>query len=289
MCIFNILFMNHLTKIAIVICYYGKFPWYFDFYLHSVSFNPSVDILIITDLQRPAYCPDNVHFIKMSMDEVRVLASSKMGFEVKIDHPYKFCDLKPAYGYIFSDILQSYSFWGIGDIDVIYGNIREFITEELLSVYDVISVRTEYISAFFCLFRNIQPINELFMESRDYIKVFSDSNHFCFDECSNMHTSLTANISVYDIDWEIQSMTYITKKAHDERRINALFEFFVVEGVPGDLKWDMGTLIYNDEWEVLLYHMFDFKRRAKISPMTFYAIPACYYIKKDRIISNEYE
>ena len=127
--------MKTLTKFALVICYYGKFPWYFDFFLHSASFNPSVDISIITDLQKPDYCPANVHFIKMSLREVSILASNKLNFEVNIDYPYKLCDLKPTYGYIFSDLLQPYDFWGFGDIDVIYGNIRGFITEELLSAF----------------------------------------------------------------------------------------------------------------------------------------------------------
>jgi len=279
--------MNALTKFAIIIPYYGKFPWYFDFFLHSASFNPSVDILIVTDLQKPDYCPDNVHFIKMSLQEVRLLASNKLNLDVKIDYPYKLCDLKPAYGYIFSDLLQPYPFWGIGDIDVIYGNIREFITEELLSTFDVISVRPEYISGFFCLYRNIQPVNELFMESRDYRKVYSDPRLYFFDECSNKHDLLVANVSVYDIDWEIQSMTYITRKAHDEGRINALFDFFVIEYVPGRLKWDHGTLSYNNKWEAMLYHMNHFKRTAKIPKMTYHTIPDCYFIKKVRIVPDK--
>ena len=99
-----------------------------------------------------------------------------------------------------------------------------------------------------------------------------------------MHAALSNNVSVYDIDWEIQSMTYITRKAHDEGRIRALFEFFVVESVPGNLKWEHGTLYYQNEWEVLLYHLYDFKRKAKIPAMTFHDIPDCYNISENEII-----
>ena len=276
--------MKPLSRIAIVVCYYGKFPWYFDFYLHSVSFNPSIDILIITDLEKPDYCPDNVHFVPMSMDEVRVLASNKMGFEVKLDNPYKFCDLKPAYGYIFSDLLQSYDFWGFGDIDVIYGNIRQFFSEELLSSCDVISVHSEYIAGFFTLCRNIQPVNELFLESKDYKMIFSDSKHYCFDEwCDRIAPFWNRRIGV-DMDWKIESMTYLTRKAHDEGRIRALFEHFVIEGLHGHLKWNCGTLSYKRRWEVLLYHLVSFKKRAKIPNRTFHQIPDCYYIRKDKFV-----
>ena len=277
--------MKTQIKIAIVICYYGKFPWYFDLFLHSASFNPSIDIFIITDLDKPYYCPPNVFFVKMSIDDVRNLATHKLQFEVCIDNYYKFCDFKPAYGYIFSDIIQQYDFWGIGDIDVIYGNIRAFITEELLTTYDLISVRPEYISGFFTLFRNCKKINELFMESRDYQKVFSDSKHYCFDECSHLHFLLWDNkMSVYDINWEIQSMTYIAKKAHDEERIMALFEFFVVEGMPGRLKWNNGELFYANKLEVLLYHLIEYKRKGKVPQISFHEIQDCYQIKKNEMV-----
>ena len=276
--------MKHLSKIAIVVCYYGEFPWYFDFYLHSVSFNPSIDVLIITDLEKPNYSPGNVHFIPMSMEEVRVWASNKLGLDVKLDHPYKFCDLKPAYGYIFSELLESYDFWVFGDIDVIYGNIRQFFTEELLSAYDVISVRPEYIAGFFTLCRNIKPVNELFMESKDYKMVFTDSKHYCFDEWCEIIAPFWNNVMGVDMDWKIESMTYLTQKAHEERRIRVLFEFFVNEGRHGHLKWNWGTLSYKRRWEVLLYHLGSFRGRAKIPNRTFHQIPDCYYIRKDKFV-----
>ena len=124
------------------------------------------------------------------------------------------------------------------------------------------------------------------MESRDYQKVFSESNLYCFDECSNKHDLLIDNISVYYIEWEIQSMTYITRKAHDEGRIRALFDLFVIEFFPGYLKWDHGTISYKNKWEALLYHLNHFKRHATISKMKFHTIPDCYYIRKDRIVSG---
>ena len=129
----------------------------------------------------------------------------------------------------------------------------------------------------------LQKINELFMESRDYQKVYSDSRHYCFDECSFMYKALTNAVSVYDIDWKIQSMTYLVRKAHDEGRINALFEFFVVEGVPGDIQWRHGKLYYNNEWEALLYHLNEFKIKAKRPELTYYDIASCYSITENEI------
>jgi hypothetical protein len=36
-----------------------------------------------------------------------------------------------AYGEIFANELHEYDFWGFSDIDLIWGNIRNFYTEEL--------------------------------------------------------------------------------------------------------------------------------------------------------------
>lgn len=57
------------------------------------------------------------------MDEIKVTASEKLSFAVNIGYPYKLCDFKPAYGFLFPEIIKRYDFWGHGDIDVVYGNI----------------------------------------------------------------------------------------------------------------------------------------------------------------------
>jgi hypothetical protein len=80
------------TRIAVLIPYYGAFPWYFKFFLHSVSYHPCIEILIFTDLPKPDYCPGNVHFVKMSLPEIESLASRKLNLKARIDSPYKLCD-----------------------------------------------------------------------------------------------------------------------------------------------------------------------------------------------------
>lgn len=75
----------------------------------------------------------------MSFDECRKLVDDKMGMEVALHNPYKFCDLKPCYGVIFADRLKEYDYWAFGDIDLIYGNIRRFFTNEILDRYTYIS------------------------------------------------------------------------------------------------------------------------------------------------------
>jgi len=171
----------YLNKIAILSCWYGPYPWYFTYFIHSCSYNPAIVFYIVTDNQQILRNkPENVTIIHNTLDEIKAIASEKLGFTVKIDSPYKLCDFKPAYGFIFSEIVEQYDFWGHGDLDVIYGNIRDFMTDEILNTYDVISSRHDYITSTFCLFKNTEQMNTLFMQSKDYKKVFSKPRTLLF-------------------------------------------------------------------------------------------------------------
>jgi len=278
--------MHKEKSIAVVICYFGKFPWYIDYFIHSCQFNPTVDFYIITDITsytKPL--PQNVRFIRMSMADVAAIASEKLGFEVNILFPYKLCDLKPAYGLIFSDIIKDYDFWGQSDLDIIYGNIRSFITDDMLSAYDFISIRHDYTTGCFALYKNNELMNSFFKRSKDYQKVFSSPRHFCFDECNFMHDLLTDGASIFELNTEIESFTHIVRLAEETGEIKAHFDFILLEGVPGKIKFDKGAVLYNKKFEGILYHLYWLKRvyKPKSIPVN---IPDSYYISPSRIYSR---
>ena len=88
-------------------CYFGKWPWYFPYFLHSCKFNPTIDFILITDnAEAIANKPDNVIIVKKSLNEIKDIASKKLGFVVATDDPYKLCDFKPAYGFLFREIMK---------------------------------------------------------------------------------------------------------------------------------------------------------------------------------------
>lgn len=199
-------------SIALLIGYFGKFPWYFDYFLHSCKYNRDVHFYIITDNDlNKDEIPSNVFPVRKSLKEIKDIASSKLGFEAALEHPYKFCDFRPSLAYLFAELIESYAFWGYGDIDVIYGNIRNFITEEVLDNYDIISVRHDYLPGVFSLFRNCKNINELFKKSKDYIKVFTHPEHYCFDETNFTFNEFAEGIPAEEIESEIESMTHLVK------------------------------------------------------------------------------
>ncbi len=268
-------------------CWYGDYPWYFPYFIHSCKYNPSVDFIIITNNTNPIpNKPDNVKIIFKNPDEIRNAASEKLGFTVNLEYPYKLCDFKPAYGFIFSEIIEGYDFWGHGDIDMVYGNIREFMTEELLEEYDVVSSRHDFITGTFCLYRNAEMTNTLFMQSKDYKMVFSRPEHFCFDECNFLFYELQNGASIFDFPERIQSMTYVVKQAEKEGKLKAFFDFIIVEGLPGDVKWNNGTIIYKDEFEGMYYNLIRLKNECKdhiaLDPM-----PNVFHFTPNDIIRNK--
>jgi hypothetical protein len=98
-----------MKSIAILNCCYGSYPWYFPYFIHSCSYNPTIEFFIITD--NKAFIPgkpQNVKIISKTLEEIKVVASEKLGFNADISYPYKLCDFIPAYGLLFPEIVKQY-------------------------------------------------------------------------------------------------------------------------------------------------------------------------------------
>ena len=275
---------NDNKRIAMIICYMGKLPWYFDYFAHSCGFNLDIDFYIITDDKSyKKSTPKNMHFIHKTLDEINKIATERLGFETHINNGYKLCDFKPAYGFLFPEIIKNYDFWGHGDLDIIYGNIRKFIDKDVLENNDIIAVRDDFLTGYFLLFRNNKTCNHLFMKSKDYKKVFSDSKHYCFDETNFNFLDFERGMHYSQVQSEVESMTHIVKKCNEQKIIRAYFDFHVIEGAYGKLLWENGRLTYdNNRFEAMLYHLILFKNiyNPKKSPRK---IPNKFRISKTKI------
>lgn len=173
-----------MKKGCFVLPYFGKFNSYFNFYLKSCAANPDYDWLIITDDKRNYNYPSNVRVIYMSFAEMRQKIQEKFDFKIALPQPYKLCDYKTTYGYVFSEYLKDYQMWGFCDCDLIWGNINDFISDEMISSYDKIGIHGHC-----TLFRNDPQISQIFMKKLDgdlrYRWVFSRPKHLQFDEGYN--------------------------------------------------------------------------------------------------------
>lgn len=160
-----------MKKIILIIPYFGKWPLWFDAYLLSVGANPTIHWLCPTDCEIPKEHPLNITFIPTTLTKLNQHVNKVVEAQVPLN-PRKFCDLKPAYAEIFSEQVQGYDFWGICDMDIVWGDIRKFMTGDILSEYDIISSRKENISGHFSLFRNTEHVNSLYKKIPYYKELF---------------------------------------------------------------------------------------------------------------------
>lgn len=169
------------NKCCFIVPYFGKFPNYFNLFLKSCGFNEQFNWLIFTDDKDGYIYPDNVTVVYTDFKSIIDLIQSKFDFEIVLNNPYKLCDYKPAYGYIFEDFLVEYDFWGYCDVDLIFGDLSLFINDEILSKYDKIGHLGHL-----TLYRNTQEINTLFKKDVEdcyrYKEVYTNSNICVFDE-----------------------------------------------------------------------------------------------------------
>jgi hypothetical protein len=169
-------------KMAVIIPYFGSWPEWFPYFLRTCMHNPSVDWYFPNDCPEPTVSGENLHFLPWSLNRFNEVASRKLDLEINVRFPYKICDMKPAYGEIFSELLEGYDFWGYGDLDLIYGNLQDFLTDEDLDRYDVFSNHPDFITGHFCLLRNTPEIRTLFKAGGAWRSVFSGQKYYGFDE-----------------------------------------------------------------------------------------------------------
>ena len=169
--------------VALILPYFGTLPNYFPLWLKSAGYNPDFTFMLFTDCDMSGYnVPDNVKVIPMTLDGVRKLIAPHLDFEFVLDTPYKLCDYKPMYGLIFQDWLKGYDFWGFCDPDVIWGNLNNYVTDELLDRFGRL-----YINGHFQLLRNTEDVRRFVLHripnwNISYEDVYRTSRYMQIDE-----------------------------------------------------------------------------------------------------------
>ena len=144
-------------RVGIVICYFGVLPSTFDVWIKSCEYNSNFDYFVFTDQDMDCN-GGNVHVYKTSLDLLKKRIEDKLQLDnVSLGSAYKLCDFKPMYGVIFDDYLVGYDFWGMCDMDMIFGDLESFLSDEIFDSYDKI-----YQLGHFTLYRNTKEVNERF-------------------------------------------------------------------------------------------------------------------------------
>ena len=193
-----------MKSIAFVVPWGGKLPAYFQLWLESCKRNPSVDFLVFTDDYTGYNYPENVKVSYMSFEQMKELFQKHYDFPLSISAPYKFCDFRPAFGEIFSDYLVGYDYWGHCDVDLIWGDIRKFVTDDVLTKYKRIFSRGHC-----SIYENSSEVNALYRTlptcgCQDWKNVFQSEKSCCFDEWAGhcgggmSQIMLQNNVTIFD-------------------------------------------------------------------------------------------
>ena len=228
-----------LTKrIVLINCYFGKLPNYFPLFIQSCKYNTNIDFLFFSD-QYVDDLPQNVKFLYFSFEDFRKYIENCFPFEICLKNPYKLCDYKPAYGYIFKDFLKSYDFWGHIDVDLILGKIDHFLNDEILESYEKI-----YQLGHMCLYKNTEEVNALFMSQMgmNYKNVFQTDVICVFDEMIGMQDKFNKlgrktykSRDMLDINPKHYKMDRVNSWLSEEQKKNNNFEYQT-------FYWDNGSV-----------------------------------------------
>jgi hypothetical protein len=131
--------MAEQRRIAFVVIYYGRWPFYWPLWVQSVAANPQFDFIVITDLQQPEFTASNVHFVEMGYQELISRISRVTGVSLLAASYHKLCDFRPFFGLAFAQELRGYTHWGYCDTDLVFGNLAPLLEMSEDSSLDLIS------------------------------------------------------------------------------------------------------------------------------------------------------
>jgi hypothetical protein len=258
-----------MKSILLIIPYFGKWPLWFEAFLVSVAANPTIKWLCPTDCPIPQQYPENIQFLPTTLGQLNIHVNKVVGAKVPLN-PRKFCDLKPAYGEIFENEVKGYDFWGICDMDIVWGDIRKFVTPQILSTYSIISSRKENISGHFTLFRNNAKINQLYKQLPDYRALFEVPEFRWTDEVV-LSDYLQKHNDGKDLGINVYWPSIL---CNQERGRDSHQEYYLDRWL-----WQNGKMINTKTGEEVMYlHFINWKRTMKYCEVKYNDRPEQFFI-----------
>jgi len=242
------------SRIAIVLPFVGhdqqNIPSYLNvFCVGAAGAADIADFLIIHNgILRDQFflpeCPDNVKFISLQTTRafaerlVRVLDhkdQGKLAFEslerltllvskhIEV-YPYSLVEFKPALGHIFQEYLAGYSHWGYSDVDMLFGDLGRWISQDELDDYDIVTYgfgdqRRLYLRGQFTFHKNNPKINQLW-RGCDYLSdmdkrlgdVVRGKKEYHFESAEGCYSSAVLDHKDIRIKYAVKAWTDVDVK-----------------------------------------------------------------------------
>lgn len=231
--------MNASPRLLFLIPYFGRWPFWMPFFLRGCGGNPDIDWLFFTDCGVPEQAPANVRFETLAFDAYCEHVSDRLGIAFTPDSPYKLCDLKPALGYIHADRLASYDYWGFSDIDLIYGDLRGYLSALQLQRYELVSTHVRRVSGHLCMMRNSARMREAFMQVDGWREALASPTHNAFDEAAFSRLFVRYKNRPAALRW-------LLDRLNPWRRQSLFQEAFSTPG--GRIPWHDGSFDFPSKW-----------------------------------------
>ena len=168
--------------LMMLIPYFGRWPAWINLFIESCKWNPGVRWRFYTDCGEPDNKADNVDYIHLSFGDYKALVRERLGVAFDPAEPYKLCDLKPCLAFVHERDVAGFEFFGYGDIDVVYGDIGKFYTEEVRERFNVLSTHPERLSGHFAVLRNAPAFRDAFRRIPEYRTLLEQPAHAAMDE-----------------------------------------------------------------------------------------------------------
>lgn len=170
-----------MKSICYIVPFFGTLPKNFQLWLVGCKANKTVNWIVITDDHTVYDYPKNVKVIYSSYQDFTSRIQKHYSFKVDFSRPWRLALMKPAYGEIFREEIEDYDFWGYCDIDLMWGDIRRFYTDEILEKYDRIGT-----SGHSSIYRNTNEVNlryrTIVPNIINFKDIFSGLSDYSFDE-----------------------------------------------------------------------------------------------------------
>ena len=258
-------------KIIMLMPYFGSWPVWINLYIESCKYNPDINWLFFTDCDEPENKADNVQYRHLSFTQYKKFAAEKLNIHFSAPSPYKMCDLKPAYGFIHEQDIKDYDYFGFGDIDLIYGNIRSFYTDKVLK-HNIITTDNRRVSGHLTLIKNTEQMRNAFRQIKNWKFLLESPEHQHMDEAAfskvfkphkNFPSWLQKFLSFFDpyqrsIFFKDQYITPGFKNMHGRPWHDQSFNY------PAKWFWDKGKLTNNQDSarEFIYFHFMYWKKEA---------------------------
>jgi len=171
---------KNINKLVFINVYFGSLPNWMPLFIKTCEYNKDIDFYIFTnDITYKSI--NNIKFIYMTIDSFNELISYKLDMDIHIKDPYKLCDVKPMYGFIFEKYIKNYKYWGHCDLDMFWGDISKYINK-YIDIYDVITFDDKNMCGPCTIYKNNDDINHLFKKNEYLSKLFDSDEYLKNDE-----------------------------------------------------------------------------------------------------------